>query len=84
MHPSRYDTVRLMAAPRCGARTRAGHPCRSPRVHGKPRCRMHGGAAGSGAPYGSANGAYKDGVHTKGSRRLRRLISEMLKSAERT
>lgn len=28
---------------RCGARTRAGHPCRAPHVRGKKRCRMHGG-----------------------------------------
>jgi NAD(P)H dehydrogenase (quinone) len=31
------------------ARTRSGNPCRSPAVRGKSRCRMHGGAAGSGA-----------------------------------
>src|ERR1700730_4279898 len=29
----------------CGARTRAGAPCRAPKVAGKTRCRMHGGAA---------------------------------------
>ena len=28
---------------RCGARTRAGQPCRAPVVKGKNRCRMHGG-----------------------------------------
>jgi hypothetical protein len=33
----------LHLAPRCGARTRAGCPCRSPAIHGKLRCRMHGG-----------------------------------------
>jgi hypothetical protein len=33
----------LALAPRCGARTRAGCPCRSPAIHGKLRCRMHGG-----------------------------------------
>ena len=33
----------LALAPRCGARTRAGCPCRSPAVRGKQRCRMHGG-----------------------------------------
>jgi len=30
-------------APRCGARTRAGRPCRAPAVRGKTRCRLHGG-----------------------------------------
>jgi hypothetical protein len=33
------------AAPRCGARTRSGRPCKSPALHGKQRCRMHGGAS---------------------------------------
>src|SRR5215207_6426111 len=47
---------------RCGARTRnADRPCRSWRVTGKSRCRMHGGARGSGAPKGSRNGSYKHG-----------------------
>ncbi len=31
-------------APRCGARTRAGCPCRSPAM-ANGRCRMHGGAS---------------------------------------
>src|SRR5437763_5083294 len=39
----------------CGARTRSGHPCRTPPVRGRRRCRMHGGAAGSGAPVGNKN-----------------------------
>ena len=33
----------LNLSPRCGARTRAGCPCRGPAVHGGLRCRMHGG-----------------------------------------
>ncbi len=33
----------LALVPRCGARTRAGCPCRAPAIHGKLRCRMHGG-----------------------------------------
>jgi hypothetical protein len=28
---------------RCGARTRGGCPCRAPAIHGKLRCRRHGG-----------------------------------------
>jgi hypothetical protein len=31
------------AAPRCGARTRKGPPCRCPAVRNKKRCRLHGG-----------------------------------------
>lgn len=34
----------------CGAKTRSGQPCQNPPVTGKSRCRMHGGAAGSGRP----------------------------------
>ena len=30
-------------APRCGAKTRKGAPCKGPAVRGKKRCRMHGG-----------------------------------------
>lgn len=49
-------------APRCGAKTRAGHPCRAPAVKNprvKPaaglRCRMHGGAStGPKTPEGKA------------------------------
>ena len=33
----------LALAPRCGAKTRAGCPCQAPAIHGKRRCRMHGG-----------------------------------------
>ena len=40
------------SAPRCGARTKGndGKPCRCPAIRGKARCRVHGGARGSGAP----------------------------------
>jgi len=31
------------SAPRCGARTRNGTPCRCPAVRSKKRCRLHGG-----------------------------------------
>jgi hypothetical protein len=43
------NTGPLQASGRCGAKTRSGKPCMSPAVGGKRRCRMHGGAAGSGA-----------------------------------
>ena len=52
----------LASAPRCGARTRSGEPCRSPAIHGRARCRMHGGK-GSGAPRGNRN-ALKHGAFT--------------------
>src|SRR5438093_117507 len=48
-------------APMYGAKTRRGTPCQSPAVRGKRRCRMHGGATGSGAPSGKRNGNYRNG-----------------------
>ncbi|WP_281407970.1 hypothetical protein [Methylobacterium sp. WL8] len=33
-------------------------------MNGKTRCRMHGGAPGSGAPRGERNGAYRHGMRT--------------------
>ncbi len=41
--PKRRGNPNLARIPRCGARTRAGCPCRAPAIHGKLRCRMHGG-----------------------------------------
>lgn len=49
-------------APRCGARTRRGTPCQGPAVHGKRRCRMHGGNS-PGPPKGSQN-ALKHGLRS--------------------
>ena len=48
----------------CGAKTRSGKPCRSVVVRGRKRCRMHGGAFGSGAPAGERNGNYRHGMYT--------------------
>ena len=69
-HPR--NTGPMMSSPRCGAKTRAGEPCRAPAVAGKKRCRMHGGALGSGAPKGNRN-ALKHGAFT------RQAIAERLK-----
>ena len=53
------------SALRCGARTKSnkGKPCRCPAIKGKARCRVHGGAKGSGAPWWNAN-ALKHGETT--------------------
>jgi hypothetical protein len=63
MHPA-PEPDRLRQATRCGARTRSGRPCQSPAVTGRRRCRMHGGAPGSGGPKGSRNGNYKHGRYS--------------------
>ncbi len=69
----------MLASPRCGAKTRSGKPCRSPTVSGKRRCRMHGGAPGSGAPRGNHN-AFKHGLYTREAiesrKRLRALFTQ--------
>jgi len=52
----------------CNARTRKGTPCNNCPVTGKRRCRMHGGAAGSGAPEGERNGNYRHGRYTRARR----------------
>jgi hypothetical protein len=53
----------IRAAPRCGARTRAGGACKCPAIRGRNRCRLHGGRS-TGAPKAQANGNYKSGEFT--------------------
>jgi hypothetical protein len=57
----------LAKARRCGARTRAGSACKQAAVTGRARCRMHGGAKGSGGPRGDRNGNFKEGLWTRES-----------------
>jgi hypothetical protein len=49
----------------CGAKTRFGEPCRRSPALGKTRCRLHGGAPGSGAPCGERNGSWKGGRYSR-------------------
>jgi hypothetical protein len=70
----------MRASLRCGAKTRSGRPCRSPAVSGKRRCRMHGGAPGSGAPCGNKN-ALKSGLCTREALEERRRLRDFLRQA---
>lgn len=70
----------MLASPRCGAKTRAGGSCRSPAVHGKRRCRMHGGARDSGAPKGNRN-ALRHGLFTGNAITERKRIEDLLADA---
>nr|WP_305803871.1 HGGxSTG domain-containing protein [Bradyrhizobium sp. WSM2793] len=70
----------MAASPRCGADTRGGLPCRAPAMRGGLRCRMHGGAPGSGAPWGNRN-AHKHGAFTQERIAERRAIRELLDEA---
>jgi hypothetical protein len=79
----RHSTEAMQDCPRCGAKTRRGSSCRAPAVAGKKRCRMHGGAAGSGAPIGNQN-ALKNGLHTREAIAQRQAIRELLREAKQT
>lgn len=76
------NNAAMQASPRCGARTRSGGPCRAPAVYGRKRCRMHGGAAGSGAPKANRN-ARKHGLFTGEARAERRQIRTLLDEARK-
>ncbi|WFT80286.1 hypothetical protein QA634_34840 [Methylobacterium sp. CB376] len=53
-------------------------------MKGRKRCRLHGGAIGSGAPRGKANGRFRDGLRTAEVTTLKRQIRELLRSARAT
>jgi uncharacterized protein YjcR len=63
------------AAPRCGAKTRQGHPCRSPAMK-NGRCRMHGGCS-TGAPKGNTN-ALKHGRYTQDAKVEMKEVKQIL------
>ncbi|MGA7308142.1 MAG: HGGxSTG domain-containing protein [Pseudolabrys sp.] len=73
----------MLSSLRCGARTRSGGTCNSPAVSGKRRCRMHGGAPGSGEPRGNQN-AFKHGRYTRTAKAERRRAQELLRQARKT
>src|SRR5687768_2333927 len=75
----RLSLMRL--APRCGARTKSGSPCQSPAMKGRKRCRLHGGAKGSGGPLGEANGNYRHGFRSRAHLEEMRQFRELLREA---
>ncbi len=75
------NTHAMSASPRCGARTRGGFACSAPAIRGKFRCRMHGGARGSGAPRGNRN-AETHGAFTQEGIAERRAIRALISDAE--
>lgn len=66
----------LRDIPRCGAKTRKGTPCPNPCVKGRPRCRMHGCAPGSGGQPGNKN-ALKHGLRSQEWIQQRKKINEV-------
>jgi hypothetical protein len=77
-----HEPEQLRRVARCGARTRSGTPCRSPAVTGRRRCRMHGGAPGSGGPKGSRNGNYKHGRYTAEAITSRRWVRQLIRDVK--
>ncbi len=76
------NTGPMMTSARCGAKTRTGGSCRAPAMHGKRRCRKHGGAAGSGAPKRNRN-AHRHGLFTGDAIAERRQIGALLGEARK-
>jgi glucans biosynthesis protein len=75
----RQEPQQLASAARCGAKTRSGRPCRSAAVAGRRRCRMHGGAKGSGGPKGARNGNFRHGRYTAEAIASRRWLRERIR-----
>lgn len=75
---ARSSPAPMQQSPRCGASRRKSTPCLAPAVSGKRRCRMHAGAAGSGAPKGNKN-ALKSGLYTRKMIEMRRELAQTLR-----
>jgi hypothetical protein len=71
----------------CGARTRAGRPCKAPAMP-NGRCRMHGGpSTGPRTPEGLARlraARTRTGLHTADMVALRRALAILSREARRT
>jgi hypothetical protein len=67
-------------APRCGAKAKVnnGSPCRCPAIKSKTRCRLHGGAKGSGAPQDNTN-ALVHGGHTAEAKAFKRKVRQTIR-----
>jgi glucans biosynthesis protein len=59
---------------------RSGQVPHAPDARSPQRCRLHGGAPGSGAPSGKRNGQYLHGERTKGAIAERRKFPALLKA----
>ena len=80
MNDHQRNTAPMLAARRCGARTRAGSPCRAPAVAGCTRCRLHG--ATGGAPFGNSNRVTHGAFRAKAIQQRRR-EKQIMRSARK-
>ena len=75
------------AAPRCGARNRAGNPCRAPAMP-NGRCQMHGGkSTGPRTAEGlerMRRAKTKHGLYTAETLRLKRAVRALQRNVRRT
>lgn len=71
------------SAPRCGASTKRnkGLPCKAPALKEKNRCRMHGGARGSGGPRDNRN-ALTHGETTIKKKLFRKAVRQMISESK--
>jgi glucans biosynthesis protein len=63
---------------KCLAKTRRKTLCQTACVKGKKRCRMHGGAKGSGAPLNNKN-AFKHGRYSAESIQRRLKVTRLIR-----
>jgi hypothetical protein len=62
----------------CGAKTRSGKPCPTPPVKNRSRCRIHGGAYGSGDQLGNKD-AFKHGYYCRDAIEQRSFLHKSIK-----
>ncbi len=75
----RRGNPNLGLAQRCGARTRAGCPCRAPAIRSKLRCRMHGGrSTGPRTPEGIARIRAARTIHGRYGAEFRAYVRHVL------
>ena len=68
-------------SPRCGAKNRAGRPCRAPALRGKKRCRLHGGWS-PGAPRGELHHNWRGGKYSRAGKELITGLHQMRRDGE--
>jgi len=69
----------FLDSPRCGAKTRAGIPCKAPAM-ANGRCRMHGGMS-PGPPKDNQN-AFKHGFYNRKAIAGRQYVRQLIKNSK--
>jgi hypothetical protein len=77
-----HDAESLEVSALCGAKLRGGGACLAAVANGRSRCRLHGGAPGSGAPVGNGN-AWKHGHYSADAVAERRRLGALVRMARK-